>query len=111
MSNVPDKEKIERQDRLLEEFKARQRNTVWPDQLVNSKGVDAFLWHGSPNPTKVQRAGAVVFGLFFTVAAISFAGMALESHSILLALVALGGLYLAVRMLRNSFPKKDREHN
>ena len=36
-------------DESIEAIKAKQRNTVWPDTMVNSRGVDAFLWRGDPD--------------------------------------------------------------
>ena len=101
-----EEDKIDGQRKLIKDFRDKQRNTVWPDPLINSRGVDMFLWKGSPNPTRVQRAGAVVFGLFFMIAGITYASMAVESRSIPLGIMSLGGLYVGVRMLRNSFPRR-----
>lgn len=50
-------------DDFLEESRQRQRNVVFPDTVRNARSVDAFLWRGSPNPTRVQRIGAWLFGL------------------------------------------------
>jgi hypothetical protein len=61
-------------ERLVEEIRARQRNTVWPDTRVNGSAVDAFLWKGSPNPTLVQRIGAWILGLFFALIGILLIG-------------------------------------
>jgi hypothetical protein len=47
----------------VSQVRQRQRNTVWPDLLVNSRSVDKFLWTGSPNPTVVQRIGAWLLGV------------------------------------------------
>jgi len=47
----------------LEEIRARQRNTVWPDTLRNGRLADAFIWKGSPHATLVQRTGIGLFGL------------------------------------------------
>ena len=49
----------------LKEIGDKQRNIVWPGPLVNSRGVDEFLWKGSPNPTLIQRIAAWLFGLVF----------------------------------------------
>jgi hypothetical protein len=53
----------ERHAYLFKEVSRRQRNTLWPDAMVNSSSVDALLWKGSPKATKVQRVGIVVWGL------------------------------------------------
>ena len=50
-------------DTFAEEIRARQNNIVWPGPLVNSRGVEAFFWKGSPNPTLVQRIAAWLFGV------------------------------------------------
>lgn len=93
---------------LSRELLKRQRNTLWPDALQNSKSVDEFLWKGSAKPPMVQRVGAIVFGLFFLVATLAFSGMAVESRSVLLTLLALGFLYLGVKVLRNGWPRKSK---
>lgn len=49
----------------VEETKAKQRNILWPDALLNSRSVDAFLWKGSPDAPLVQRVGAWIFGITF----------------------------------------------
>lgn len=53
--------------KFIEEIKAKQRNTVWPGPLINSRGVDEFLWRGDPNAPLVQRMAAWIFGIFFIV--------------------------------------------
>jgi hypothetical protein len=68
-------------DRLIEEIKAKQSNTVWPDTLRNSRGVDEFLWKGAPNAPLVQRIGAWIFGLTFILLAVVFADIAYEKHA------------------------------
>jgi hypothetical protein len=52
-------------EKLIEDVSAKQRNTVWPDAMINSKGVDEFLWRGSPDAPLVQRIGAWIFGITF----------------------------------------------
>src|ERR1700682_2054936 len=47
--------------KLLDDLRARQRNTLWPDTLRNARTVDAFLWKGSPDATPIQRAGSAIF--------------------------------------------------
>jgi hypothetical protein len=49
----------------LKEIDNKQRNIVWPEPLINSRGVDEFFWKGSPNPTVVQRIAAWLFGFIF----------------------------------------------
>jgi len=51
-------------EKLIEEARAKQSNTVWPDTLLNGRSVDEFLLKGSPDAPIVQRIGAWIFGLF-----------------------------------------------
>ena len=51
--------------RYIDEMRAKQENTVWPNYIANTQGVDEFLFKGSANPTPVQRIGAWLFGLTF----------------------------------------------
>jgi hypothetical protein len=61
------KTNISGRKKFIESIKAKQRNTVWPDTLINSRGVDEFLWKGSPDPSLVQRLAAFIFGLTFVL--------------------------------------------
>jgi hypothetical protein len=91
------------QKRWIDDFKAKQRNTVWPDPLINSRGVDEFLWKGSPDAPLVQRIGAWLFGLFFLAAGVAFLELARERGSGLLILLALAGLGLGLKVFMNGF--------
>jgi hypothetical protein len=97
----------------LEEFtddiRASQRNIVWPGPLVNSRGVDAFLWRGSPNPTAVQRIGAWLFGIVDTGCALILAAIAWhEGGSALILLGGMGILVFALgaKTFSNGFAKR-----
>lgn len=46
-------------DDFLEESRQRQRNVVFPDTVRNARSVDAFLWKGSPNPTRCSASRLV----------------------------------------------------
>ena len=100
-----------RQPEWLTRLVSRQKNTVWPDVPNNSRGVDEFLWKGSSNATRVQRVGAVIFGLFFIIAALAFGAMAAEVHSFMLAAFALGWLYVGIRVFSNSRTKAAKKHS
>ena len=108
MRHEPEENEPDQQE-LIDNFAAKQRNTLWPDALRNSSTVDELLWKGSPRPSKVQRAGVVVFGVLFMILAFSMATIAVDSHSPLTGLVACGLLYAASRMLWNSIPKRPKE--
>lgn len=94
-----------KQEDLTNDLIKRQQNIVWPGPLRNSRGVDEFFWKGSSNPTGVQQVAAALFGLFFVIAAVAFAAVGAERHSVwgLLSFVLLlyGG-----KILFNALPKK-----
>jgi hypothetical protein len=60
---------------FIEEIKAKQRNTVWPEMLANSRAVDSLAFLGDRNATPVQRIGIGLFGAFFVLAGIAFIGI------------------------------------
>lgn len=90
----------DQQERLRDDVEARQRNILPHDQLRNTAGVDAFLWRGDPNATKVQRTALIVFGLLFLAAAVAFFGIAMERHLVLGGFMSLLWLALAIRLFR-----------
>ena len=53
-----EKKDLAKLDTFIADVERKQKNVVWPDPLVNSRGVDQFFWRGCPNPTVVQRIGA-----------------------------------------------------
>lgn len=102
-ANPPD------QEELIEEIKAKQRNTLWPDTVVNRTTVSSFLWKGSPDATLVQRIGFWVFGLQFVL----FGILALEAYreanpddrSFLPVVAAIIFFALGTRIFLNGFRK------
>ena len=98
--------------KLADDMRAMQSNTVWPDPLINSRGVDAFLWKGSPSPTAVQRVAAWLFGVIYMSA--GFILLALAWHEggiglILLGIVAVCALALGIKTFSNGFAKPLNE--
>ena len=77
------------QDHLIEDVKARQRNTTWPDAMVNSSTVDGLLWKGSPNATKVQRIGIAIWGLTFAFLGVIFEMIASQKDELVPAFLGL----------------------
>ena len=75
---------------VIEEIEAKQKNTVWPDTLRNSRSVDAFLWKGDPGAPLVQRMGAWIFGLFFILAGLGWVDVAYEKESIVFGVLSIG---------------------
>jgi hypothetical protein len=62
-------------DGLVSDIERRQRNTLFPDVMVNSSSADALMWNGSPRITKVQRIGVGLFGLTFLSGGIILASL------------------------------------
>ena len=93
-------------DQLIEEVKARQSNTVWPDTLRNSSSVDAFLWKGSSNAPLVQRIGAWIFGLTFVLLALAMAEVAYEKRDWSFGSIAVIFLMVGARICVNGFRRK-----
>ena len=87
--------------KFIGETKAKQRNVVWPDFLINSRSVDAFLLRGSPSPTLVQRIGAWLFGITFMGLGIAFLILASHEGAWLLGLLVIGLFGLGVRIFYN----------
>jgi len=96
------------QDHLTEDVRARQQDVLWPDAMVNSSSVDALLWKGSPNATKVQRVGIAIWGLAFAcIGAVSEMG-AYEKRELFLALFGLPWLALGAKLCFNAFKRNPK---
>jgi hypothetical protein len=98
---------------FLEKSRQRQRNLVFPDTVRNVRSVDAFLWRGSPNPTRVQRVGAWLFGITFIglgACLITFVGAARSDGewvgAFVLASMSVGAIALGIRIFLNGFPRR-----
>ena len=42
---------------FIEEIKAKQRNTVWPEMQANSRAADSLIFLGDRNASPIQRIG------------------------------------------------------
>jgi hypothetical protein len=100
-------------DDFLEESRQRQRNIVFPDTVRNARSVDAFLWKGSPNPTRVQQIGAWLFGLTevgLGACLMTLVGAARRDGewipAFVLTVMSVGMIALGIRTLRNGFPRQ-----
>jgi hypothetical protein len=96
---------------LLEEVERRQRNTVWPDPLVNSRAVDEYLWKGNPTAPLVQRIGAVVFGCAYLLAGAALALTTIEHHLYPALVISVVGWLVAGKMFMNAFNRKRVSRN
>jgi len=85
----------------------------FPDTVRNARSVDAFLWFGSPNPTRVQRIGARLLGSVSICIGLPFIFLAARARDAddwagywLMLLISLAFVLLGVRIFRNGFPRK-----
>ena len=96
------------QDHLIEDVRASQRNTLWPDAMVNSSSVDALLWKGSPTATKVQRIGIAIWGLTFACFGTFFEMIASQKHQPFLIFFGLLWLALGTKLFLNAFKRTPK---
>jgi hypothetical protein len=88
-----------------------RRSAVFPD---SGRSSDFVLWHGSPNPPRVQRIGAWVIGSVFMVVGLVVLSAAVmervaEGFSISVVIEAVFALAIVaagIRIFRNGFPKR-----
>lgn len=73
MPNTRDQHPIEK---LVDDVEFKQRNTIWPDAMVNASSADELMWKGSRHITKVPRVGVGLFGFVFVLSGISLGTMA-----------------------------------
>lgn len=99
-------------DEMIEDVNAKQRNTLWPDAMINGRSVDEFLWKGSPDAPLVQRIGAWIFGLTFMLLGIGLVEIdrEIEPYRKSLALVVLGVVcfWIGVKVFWNGFRRRKR---
>jgi hypothetical protein len=105
MPNTPHKHPIEK---LVDDVEFRQRNTTWPDAMLNASTVDEVLWKRSQRITKVQRVGVALLGLAFVLIGILFIGdLDLGGSRLLPVLFGTGSLLIAGKLLWNSIRRND----
>ena len=90
---------------MIEDVRARQRNTLWPDAMVNSSNVDGLLWKGSPKATKIQRIGIAIWGLAFACVGVVFEMIACEKHELFPVFFGLPWLALGIKLFINAFKR------
>jgi hypothetical protein len=99
-------------ERVIDDIEAKLKNTVWPDTMINSRSVDAFLWKGDPDAPLVQRVGAWIFGLFFILGGVGWATAAYEKQSPLVGLLSIGWFLIGGKVFLNGFRRRrDKTHN
>jgi hypothetical protein len=91
---------------LVEQVKAKQRNIVWPDTMINGRAVDEFLWKGSPDAPLVQRIAAWGFGVFFVLGSIAWLDAAFERHSVIVGVLSIAWFLLGGKVFLNGFRRR-----
>jgi hypothetical protein len=113
MANVPKEQHPIK--KLVDEVEFKQRNTTWPDAMVNARGVDELLWKGSRGVTRVQRVGIALLGLAFVLCGILLIGdLGSRGDGQWLAILfGTGCMLIGCKFLWNSIrknaPKKNRK--
>ena len=102
--------------KFIDEYSARQRNTLFPDAVRNGRLADAFFWKGTPNPSRVQRIAAWMFGLMSIGFGLEFFSFAVKERIeygfsisvVLSAAFSLLVILLGTRVFRNGFPRPSK---
>ena len=95
--------------KLIEDIEAKQRNTVWPNTMINSRGVDEFLWKGDPNAPLVQRMAAWIFGIVFLLIGLGWLDVGYEKHWLIFAVLSIVWFLLGGKVLLNEFRRHKAE--
>src|ERR1700733_9555823 len=90
-------------DSEIDEVNAKQKNTVFPDTIRNSSGVDAYFLRGDPKAPIAQRVGAWVFGALFLLCGVVFANFTLKTHSWAVAIYSIVGFLVGGRIIASAF--------
>jgi hypothetical protein len=92
--------------KFIEKIKAKQRNTVWPSPMINSRGVDEFLWRGDPDAPLVQRIAAWLFGLVFVLIGLGWFDIAYQKHWRFIGILSLVWFYVGGKVFLNGFRRR-----
>lgn len=87
----------------IAEVRARQRNTVWPDTLRNSRGLNELLFRGVPDAPLVQRLGVWILGLFVLFGGLCVLDIAYEKRSWQVMVFSSVFILIGVRVFLNGF--------
>ncbi len=98
-------------ERIREDVEERQKNILWEEARRGGGSVDAFLWNGDPHAKPIQRAGLIVFCLFWLflsmMAALGLFRMSFDDGWEVVFFMMLGiglsALLISLRLFRNAF--------
>jgi hypothetical protein len=91
---------------LIDDFRLRQRNLVFPDTVRNARYYYLFFWRGSSNPTWVQRVAAWLFGTVYVGQGVVLFLMAREMRDRLAGAIALLTTAIGARIFRSGFARR-----
>ncbi|MBS1805006.1 MAG: hypothetical protein JST28_16730 [Acidobacteria bacterium] len=95
-------------DESIQNVRAKQSNTLWPDTLINSRGVDEFLWRGSGDAPLVQRIAAWIFGVAFVLVGIVWLDVAYTKGWILFGVLSIVWLFVGGKVFLNGFKRRRK---
>jgi len=98
--------KNSRRNRLIEDIRTKQSNTVWPDALINSQGVNEFLWKGNPDAPLVQRVAAWSFGIVFILGGVGWLAGAYQKHWWGIGVLSIVWFFIGVKVFLNGFRRR-----
>jgi hypothetical protein len=104
MANIPEEQHPIQ--KIADDVEFKQRNTTWPDVMVNASNADELMWKGSRRITKVQRVGVGLFGFVFVLCGISFANNFHEGWWVGIP-IGIGFALVGCKLLWNSVRKND----
>ena len=93
-------------EKIREDFQARQNNILWEDSQENARRMSASLW----KPNAKSRPSAAAFAIFFLLLAVGIFAIPFltnfEGGSVVAFFVALGPLFLSVKLFSRSFSSR-----
>ena len=92
--------------KFIDDIRARQNNTVWPDLLASSRRIDEFLLKGPRDASVIQRIGTAIFGAGSLFSALLLLYAAHENRSFLITFISAAMFLLAAGLFRNAFRKR-----
>jgi predicted tellurium resistance membrane protein TerC len=74
--------------------------------MINSRGVDEFLWRGDPDAPPVQRMAAWIFGLAFMIVGLALLCIAHDKQSWIDIAVSLVSFLIGGKVFLNGFRRR-----
>jgi len=99
--------------KLVEDYRRKQQNIIWPGPIINETRIERFLWNGSPNPTLVQRVASWLIGLVLFTCGLALFRWAIRDRASFAAVVVFVTLacaysFAGFRIFLNGFGRPMR---